>query len=48
MFSRFRLRLAFILCSSASLSACAAPVTPAAQMTIQLGGYGVAFLKLTP
>jgi len=26
----------------------AAPVTPAAQMTIQLGGYGVAFLKLKP
>ena len=26
----------------------AAPVTPAAQMTIQLGGYGVAFLKLIP
>jgi len=26
----------------------AASVTPAAQMTIQLGGYGVAFLKLTP
>jgi hypothetical protein len=26
----------------------AAPVTPAAQMAIQLGGYGVAFLKLTP
>jgi hypothetical protein len=26
----------------------AAPVTPAAHMTIQLGGYGVAFLKLTP
>jgi hypothetical protein len=26
----------------------AAPVNPAAQMTIQLGGYGVAFLKLTP
>ncbi len=25
-----------------------APVTPAAQMTIQLGGYGVAFLKLIP
>jgi hypothetical protein len=26
----------------------AAPVTPAAHMTIQLGGYGVAFLKLIP
>jgi len=26
----------------------AAPVTPAAVMTVQLGGYGVAFLKLTP
>ena len=26
----------------------AAPVTPAAHMTIQLGGYGVTFLKLTP
>jgi len=26
----------------------AAPVSPAAQMTIQLGGYGVAFLKLIP
>jgi hypothetical protein len=26
----------------------AAPVTPAAHMTIQLGGYGVAFLKLLP
>jgi len=26
----------------------AAPVTPAAQMTVQLGGYGVAFLKLIP
>jgi hypothetical protein len=26
----------------------AAPLTPAAQMTIQLGGYGVAFLKLIP
>jgi len=26
----------------------AAPVNPAAQMTIQLGGYGVAFLKLSP
>jgi hypothetical protein len=26
----------------------ATPVTPAAQMTIQLGGYGVAFLKLLP
>jgi hypothetical protein len=26
----------------------ATPVTPAAQMTIQLGGYGVAFLKLMP
>jgi hypothetical protein len=25
-----------------------APVTPAAQMAIQLGGYGVAFLKLIP
>jgi hypothetical protein len=24
------------------------PVTPAAQLTIQLGGYGVAFLKLMP
>jgi hypothetical protein len=26
----------------------ATPVTPTAHMTIQLGGYGVAFLKLTP
>jgi hypothetical protein len=26
----------------------AAPVTPAAHMTIQLGGYGVAFVKLLP
>ncbi|MBZ5562982.1 MAG: hypothetical protein LAP13_11265 [Acidobacteriia bacterium] len=34
--------------SSVANGPAAAPVTPAAQMTIQLGGYGVAFLKLIP